>query len=238
MIRKIIAFYLLPLAVFGQLNSKFTYSINVVENKESKMMELMESLSQNYREKVRSIEFTLISDSIKSSCFSISKETIPDDDGVKLFLTMTEYTGQINQIKDSLFIENNQEYLGNKYTVKDTINKKWKITNESKEIMGYKCYKAIGEKVVINSAGTFRNDIIAWFCPQLPYQFGPMGYGKLPGLIFELQTKYALFGLKNILIKTDLPICQPNKKTTFISAKEFENIVLKSIETKRAMMRN
>ena len=238
MIKKLIAIYFFPLAVLGQLNSKFTYNISVIENKESKMMELMESLSPNYKDKIKSIEFTLLNDSNKSSCFLINKETIPDDDGVKLFLTMTEYTGQINQIQDSLFVEQSQDYFGEKYTVKSTINSNWKITQETKEIMGYKCYKAIGEKVVVNSAGTFKNDIIAWFCPQLPYQFGPMGYGKLPGLIFELQTKYALFGLKTILLKAELPVCEPNMNRIFISPAEFEKTVLKSIENKRAMMRN
>jgi GLPGLI family protein len=237
MIKKILILYIIPIAVFGQLNSKFIYTIKVVDNKDSKMMELMESLSPYYKDKVKNIEFTLLTDNYKSSCFTINKETIPDDDGVKLFITMTEYTGQINQVEDSLFVEKNQDYLEKKITVKDTINKKWTITKDSKEIMGYKCYKATSEKIVINSVGIFKNDVIAWFCPQLPYQFGPMGYGKLPGLIFELQTKYALFGIKNILINKENQICKPNKKNVFIDALEFEGIVQKSIENKRAMMR-
>lgn len=237
MIKKILILYIIPIAVFGQLNSKFIYTIKVVDNKDSKMMELMESLSPYYKDKVKNIEFTLLTDNNKSSCFTINKESIPDDDGVKLFITMTEYTGQINQVEDSLFVEKNQDYLEKKITVKDTINKKWTITKDSKEIMGYKCYKATSEKIVINSVGIFKNDVIAWFCPQLPYQFGPMGYGKLPGLIFELQTKYALFGIINILINKENQICKPNKKNVFIDALEFEGIVQKSIENKRAMMR-
>lgn len=238
MIKTFLAFYFLPIAIFGQMNSIFTYSISAIENKESKMMELMEAISPNYRDKIGNIEFTLVSDNSKSSCFSINKQSIPDDDGVKLFLTMTEYSGQINQDDSILYKEYEQEYLGKKFIVKDTINKFWKLTNDFKEIMGYKCFKATCEKVVINEAGTFKNDIIAWFCPQLPYQFGPMGYGKLPGLIFELQTKYALFGLKKLELKTQVSICKPNENNNFINTKDFEQIVLKSIENKRALMRN
>ncbi len=238
MIKTFLIFCFLPIVIFGQTNSVFTYSITVVENKDSKMMEMMEAISPNYSDKVGTVEFTLISDTNKSSCFSINKQSIPDDDGVKLFLTMTEYTGQINQDNGFQYKEYEQEYLGKKFIVKDTINTFWKMTNDSKEIMGYKCFKATCEKVVVNAAGTFKNDIIAWFCPQLPYQFGPMGYGQLPGLIFELQTKYALFGLKKMELKTQALVCEPNEKSNIINAKDFEQIVLKSIENKRALMRN
>jgi GLPGLI family protein len=64
----------------------------------------------------------------------------------------------------------------------DLTKKKWKITQESKVIGGYVCYKAIDLSYKNNS--TF-----AWFTPQIPVNFGPKAWADLPGLILEIQLK-------------------------------------------------
>lgn len=60
----------------------------------------------------------------------------------------------------------------------------WKITNETKSILGYQCRKAItfynGEKI------KNKEPIVAWFTDQIPASYGPYRYHGLPGFILEL----------------------------------------------------
>ena len=86
--------------------------------------------------------------------------------------------------EDSIYL-NKKHFGGEDFLIKINI-KKWKITDEFKFISNFKSYKAISEDIIINSKGTFKNKVIAWFCPELPSFFGPAGYFGLPGLILEL----------------------------------------------------
>lgn len=53
----------------------------------------------------------------------------------------------------------------------------WEISDESKEIIGYQCFKAIAD---------YRGrKWTAWFAPEIPVQEGPWKLGGLPGLILE-----------------------------------------------------
>jgi len=81
-------------------------------------------------------------------------------------------------------------------------NFEWKITKETKRIDSFLCYKATGVDVGVNSKrGHYKTPIIAWFCPEIPYSYGPLKFGNLPGLILELQTRSAVFGLKSLTFK-------------------------------------
>lgn len=72
----------------------------------------------------------------------------------------------------------NQDFL-----ITDSIeNYDWKITRESKEILGYEVRKA---EAVADSI----TNVIAWYAPKLTYKNGPDIYGGLPGLILEMEIK-------------------------------------------------
>lgn len=76
---------------------------------------------------------------------------------------------------------------------------KWEITNENKRIGKFNCYKAIG--LFEKSSFINRKDekIIAWFTPELPFNFGPKYYNGLPGLIIKLiEGKRIIYTLKGI----------------------------------------
>lgn len=84
----------------------------------------------------------------------------------------------------------------------------WKITEETKLIAGYRCFKATREDMSFGSNGEeAKFPVIAWFCPELPFAFGPFKYGGLPGLILELQTYLAVYGATNITLgePADIP---------------------------------
>ena len=77
---------------------------------------------------------------------------------------------------------------GSRFRISSDLNElDWKMTQESKMIMGYQCYKATTTVKLHNSSGVKDIPITAYFAPALSFPFGPAGYGKLPGLILELR---------------------------------------------------
>lgn len=81
------------------------------------------------------------------------------------------------------FLFKKVQIFGQLYRVKSSFSDyDWKISSESKKIAGYLCYKALlqipkGDRMIT---------IEAWFTPSVPYGYGPIEYGGLPGLILEL----------------------------------------------------
>lgn len=65
----------------------------------------------------------------------------------------------------------------------------WELTNETKTIIGYTCYKAVGH-LKEKDLGNYRQfPVTAWYAPDLSYQGGPTQYVNLPGLILEFETQ-------------------------------------------------
>ncbi|MGV7107965.1 GLPGLI family protein [Flavobacterium sp. U410] len=111
------------------------------------------------------------------------------------------------------------------FLIVDPMQTNWELTSETKEIDGYLCYKATSEYIVINGRGEFHHPLIAWYCPQIPIPLGPKGYGKLPGLILELQEWNSVFGLVKINLNTTNEPLELPKKGKVISNQEFQNKV-------------
>ena len=80
------------------------------------------------------------------------------------------------------------EAYGMKLITKNHISKmKWTLSNETRVIGKYTCYKALLKYKITNIEGEFAKEVIAWYCPEIPFNFGPKGYAGLPGLILELK---------------------------------------------------
>ena len=74
-------------------------------------------------------------------------------------------------------------------------------------------------------------EVTAWFCPQIPFAFGPNGFGALPGLILELQTKDAVFGTKKIILSNDTIVLKTKLKNyKAITDQEIEKLIEKKHE--------
>lgn len=64
----------------------------------------------------------------------------------------------------------------------------WKITNKTKKIGDYVCFKALAKDKIITRNGQFKyNDVVAWFTPEIPLSFGPKNFVGLPGLVLEVE---------------------------------------------------
>ncbi|MFT5214814.1 MAG: GLPGLI family protein [Patiriisocius sp.] len=104
--------------------------------------------------------------------------------------------------------------FGENFLIKGEIEYDWIITQETKIIKGYICYKAN----LKNDKGT-----VAYFTKEIPFSFGPNGYCGLPGLILELNLKNGFsFKVKEIFInkKGSKEISKPTKGVK-ISEKDF-----------------
>ena len=88
--------------------------------------------------------------------------------------------------------------------IKDSIPKiEWKITNEKKSINGYKCTKAIAERVVMR----YPLKITAWFCDKIPVSDGPFDFQGLPGFILELSVnEFSITKFVNLEYKENLSL--------------------------------
>jgi GLPGLI family protein len=163
----------------------------------------------------------------KGSSFEIKNKLSTDEKTLSdnLAFIFAKYPGIIFSFKDSILKQST--LLGNRVFIKTEYSSGWELKNESKLIDGYLCYKAANVDRVENGTRVFNHPIVAWYCPELPYIFGPIGYGNLPGLILQLQVRNVVYGVLKIdFASKELPDYDIIKKSEIISKHE-EDIRLK-----------
>ena len=74
----------------------------------------------------------------------------------------------------------------------------WELSNETKKIEEYTCYKATIRHY--NERIEKEYFVEAWYTPEIPISYGPGGYGGLPGLILELRYDQTIFISKKITL--------------------------------------
>lgn len=92
-----------------------------------------------------------------------------------------------------------REFGARNYVVTDSIRKEnWKLTGESRTILGYPCQQAISQRIVKRMMTAMENgelkkqevsdtmNITVWFAPAVPVPAGPEYQGQLPGLILAI----------------------------------------------------
>ncbi|WP_456376809.1 GLPGLI family protein [Lutibacter sp.] len=88
---------------------------------------------------------------------------------------------------------------GEEFLIKTQPSKiKWELTQETKNINNFKCYKAITSVTNKNFSGEYIFEIIAWYTPEIPVPFGPKQFNSLPGLILELKDTHNTFFAEKI----------------------------------------
>lgn len=125
---------------------------------------------------------------------------------------------------------NNENFVQNCHTLGECflIEKQkieWEITQETKKVQGYSCFKATTNRE--DSGKTFVT--VAWFTTELPFNFGPMGYKGLPGLILELDDSAINFTASKVEInpKEKIKIKKPTEGIK-VTEKEFLELLKKS----------
>jgi len=120
------------------------------------------------------------------------------------------------------------EAFGKKIILIDTIKSDdWTITSESKNIGKYRVTKAIKKKVLHNKKTI---EVIAWFAPEIPFRYGPVGYNGLPGLILELHGyDFILYAEEISIIKKPPKIKKPSKGK-YMTKTKYNEYIDKSVE--------
>ncbi|WP_294301167.1 GLPGLI family protein [uncultured Chryseobacterium sp.] len=95
----------------------------------------------------------------------------------------------------------------------------WKIQDRKKLINGVNCQLATARK--------FGRNWSAYFAKEYPFPFGPVKFGGLPGLVFEVsdstgQYKFVIEDLKkeNIVLKLNLNNYKKLSKSNYLKARE------------------
>lgn len=217
-------FFLLVLfKSFAQIqNGKIVYGLEMVMP-----VQLTEQnmLQKSYTEAIENSQFLSFTLNFNSelSYFIINDAIGKDDYGYFYAKLFSGYKGEVYQNKsNSLSVIGGP--FGNFILKKDTNN--WELVNESKEIEGFICYKALSEKVVVNYKKTSRYPVVAWYCPKIPISYGPNGYGDLPGLILELQVRNVVYGAKKVQFNLQKSSLIPEMKDyKIITEKELDEII-------------
>jgi GLPGLI family protein len=160
---------------------------------------------------------------LEESVFSL--DPIMDDRGtVAIAIAFSGISGKFYNIKNSktLLNEIDDEGFG-KIIIKSQTDYQWDLSDESKIIDGFMCFKASRIITIDNGKlGVFKRTIFAWYCPAIPAPFGPAGESGLPGLILELHNRNVVLGVTKIDLNTNkkFEITKPSKGK-WLSEKEY-----------------
>ena len=128
-------------------------------------------------------------------------ETVSDGPGGGIQIRV--FNGQADDVTYNNFSEGKlvekREFAARKYIISDSIRRmNWKLTGETKTILGFVCQQAISQRISVRTMTTMDNgqmktekvpdtsNITAWFAPSIPVSAGPEYQGQLPGLILAI----------------------------------------------------
>jgi len=187
-------------------------------------------LEQQIKSNINSIEMKLLFNNQEAVYTPIYGMDNEGDEGLETTMKIIGATGTyyFNKVQNKKIYQTSA--YGQLFLVESNLDtRQWVLTQETKTINNYLCYKATSTLVTKNSAGTFNKPIIAWYAPKLAIPFGPIGYSGLPGLIMELAEGDYIFYINKLTINLKNPykIERPTKGK-IISEEEFEAIGLQS----------
>lgn len=188
------------------------YSIN---NSNAEKQKTMNSIMDDLKKSSNSLRYNLIINNYES-LFSLEENLAIeiDEKSLKFIVGAGSAGGDFymnSKTKESI---RSNPLLGEIFNIVSNLDSiKWQLTSDSKLIGKFKCYKALTTKVVENNKGIFNHPVEAWYAPEIPFGFGPVGYGGLPGLIIEIQYQNVRFYVSTIELNTkkDIKIVKPTK---------------------------
>lgn len=129
-----------------------------------------------------------------------------------------------------------REMFDKKFLITDSIKRgSWKLTEETKNILGYNCRKAtmvrISKRMMMNmeNGELQRKEVqdtttmAAWFTMDIPVPGGPEMQGQLPGMILELETGTGRLSYKAVEVspKADMKALKEPTKGKKLTQEEY-----------------
>lgn len=218
-IRILIVLTLLSFLGYCQ-SGKVIYSNKTYIDPNIEIKSNIKSYIKELYDKADKIKFELNFSNQKSS-FRYLSNNMKDDDRDNVTARLVIYGENVycdHKNKLELHVDTDNTLIKDSYIVKG-----WTITNESKKIDAYLCFKAIYKYSFINRKGKNKiAEVIAWFAPSLPYAFGPKNFYGLPGLILELTENNTTYLATKIQL-SDKAIEIKFPKGKAISREEYNN---------------
>ena len=218
--KKYLFLLLLVNIAYAQKNIRITYNVTIQNEDIFKDNADLRKLMDRAIKDAKHLNFVLLCNTDES--YFYSKNHLNTDDKLLLNsnLNFAQYRGEIYQRKDSLFCYSN--LLGNNIYQKKNAAVEWVLTNETKIIDGFTCMKATSNFKVVSKEKIFNHPVIAWYCPSIPYSFGPNGYSGLPGLILELQVRNVVYGATQIDLNTAETFEIDTKKMKILNEQQYK----------------
>lgn len=220
----LLIFALFSLVTLAQKSGTITYGFKILEDEKLIKNETIGKFVLQAIEGAKHLKFELkFNDSISE--FKLTKNLSVDGQNLEMTILHSRAKKEIYIFKNKIYYNNSGSiFKENEYLIIEPLNLNWVLTNESKIIDGYTCYKATNEYIVDNGK-IFKHPVVAWFCPQIPISIGPKGYGGLPGLILELQEWNNVFGVEKIAFSNDVKEIVLPKEGKIITDQEYQNKV-------------
>lgn len=174
----------------------------------------------------------------------------PSEDGMTFSIKLSNDGNKYMNTKSKIYYHE-EEIYSEEFVIKDSLqNIDWVISEESKKIGDYTCFKASyikpvskiaqerydkylervnkGEQILFVVPKPEPITIIAWYTPEVPVSFGPSNVWGLPGLILQLEDENLMYLCTKVELKNNekSKIKIPSNGKT-VSKQEFEKLELK-----------
>lgn len=114
----------------------------------------------------------------KKSFYKLAKEN--NENKYIMWGTKPTETDGVAQDLEAKTVSTQREVFENTYVIKDSLrNLEWRITDETREIAGFECRKAVTK--ICDSVY-----VVAFYTDQIAVSSGPESFGGLPGMILGL----------------------------------------------------
>lgn len=192
--------FLIPFLIFfsvksQELSGKITYNVSLnltVGQVNKRNKELNKITSQHYLNKINNARDILVYLEF-DKLFSIYKPDMKlKNDGIRVDNLTQKGAGRDKlYFTENSFIKKNSilecRVLGKCFLIEQP-KPIWEISQETKIIGGYLCYRAEYQ----NPLYKYKKPV-AWFTPKIPASYGPKIFTGLPGLILELEDNIVTF---------------------------------------------
>lgn len=217
--RKLIFIFLLfSVSIYSQqkITGKVVYDISLIPSNKFKKTE-NNQITKEDRQKamlfiknIKEVQFALFFNNNESLYKAVDKMESDADPtiniakvvggGANLYYTNIKLNEAVYQKDD-----------GGEIWLVSYLGDKWNLTQETKYIGNYLCYKATLDK----------ENKFAWYTPEIPVNFGPNKFHGLPGLILEVQIGGLTFKAFEIILNPKESILMKKPKGKEIKQEEY-----------------